>query len=138
MADGYSKVNIDEVVDYRAEYSAAIKRAQITGDHLVGLCPFHKDKQDSFSADLKTGKWTCFAEGTSGNFTTFYAAIHGLDTKDAFKEILAKYHVDGPNEAARAPRGGKGAKKQKAEDQEGSPELQSYTVKEYSLEKGLP
>ena len=134
MADGYSKVNIDDVVDYRAEYSSAIKRAQITGDHLVGLCPFHQDKQDSFSADLKTGKWTCFAEGTSGNFTTFYAALHGLDTKDAYKEILARYHVDGPNEAAR------GKKKAAAAGQQGDSgqKLQAYTVKEYALEKGLP
>jgi len=135
MADGYNKVNIDDVVDYRGEYSAVIKRAQITGDHLVGLCPFHPDKQDSFSADLRTGKWTCFAEGTSGNFTTFYAALHALDTKDAFKEILAKYHVDGPNETARAARAGQ---KQGPAKREDGPELQSYTVKEYSLEKGLP
>ena len=33
-------VNLDQVVDYRAEYTAVIQKYKITGDNLVGLCPF--------------------------------------------------------------------------------------------------
>lgn len=32
-------VNLDQVVDYRAEYTAVIQKYKITGDNLVGLCP---------------------------------------------------------------------------------------------------
>lgn len=82
-------VNLDQVVDYRAEYTAVIQKYKITGDNLVGLCPFHQDRNDSFSVDLKTGKWHCFAEDEGGNFVTFWAKYQGIDTKEAYKEILA-------------------------------------------------
>lgn len=70
-------VNLDQVVDYRAEYTAVIQKYKITGDNLVGLCPFHQDRNDSFSVDLKTGKWHCFAEDEGGNFVTFWAKYPG-------------------------------------------------------------
>ena len=49
-------VELDRIVNYRDEYTAVIEKYQITGDSLVGLCPFHEDRQNSFSVDLKTGK----------------------------------------------------------------------------------
>lgn len=74
-------VDIDRLVDYRSEYTQYVKRAKITGDQLIGLCPFHDDKNNSLSVNLKTGQWHCFAEDRGGNFTQFYAEINGLDTK---------------------------------------------------------
>lgn len=62
------EINIDQVVDYKAEYSSYIKKHKITGDQLVGVCPFHDDKKESFTANLKTGQWYCFAEGRGGEF----------------------------------------------------------------------
>ena len=99
-------VDLDRVVDYRAEYTAVIEKYQIAGDNLVGLCPFHRDKQNSFSVDLKTGKWHCFSEDEGGNFITFWAKYHNIDTKQAYKEILAKYGVaqEQPKPAAK-PKG---------------------------------
>ena len=86
-------VDIDRLVDYRSEYTQYIKKAKITGDQLIGLCPFHDDKNNSFSVNLKTGQWHCFAEDRGGNFTQFYAEVNGLDTKEAYKQILEKYGV---------------------------------------------
>ena len=74
-------VNLDQVVDYRAEYTAVIQKYKITGDNLVGLCPFHQDRNDSFSVDLKTGKWHCFAEDEGGNFVTFWAKYQASTRK---------------------------------------------------------
>ena len=79
--------DIDNIVDYRNEYSI-IKKAKITGDQLIGLCPFHDDRNNSFSVNLKTGQWHCFAEDRGGNFLDFYAELHGCDTKEAYAQIL--------------------------------------------------
>lgn len=109
-------VNIDQVVDYKKEYSAAV-HGKITGDHLVGLCPFHKDKKPSFSVDLKTGKFTCFACGKSGNFINFTAEMRGISTKDAYKEILREHGIEEAPAAPAAPA--------------------HYTVEDYAKEKHL-
>ena len=118
-------VDLDRVVDYRAEYTAVIEKYQIAGDNLVGLCPFHRDKQSSFSVDLKTGQWHCFSEDEGGNFITFWAKYHGCDTKQAYKEILEKYGV-----AQEKPK-----PKQTGGD---GPSLAPYSVEQYSFDKRLP
>ena len=92
MAD-LEKVDLDRVVDYRAEYAAVIEKYKISGDNLTGLCPFHRDKQNSFSASLTTGQWHCFSEDEGGNFVTFWAKLNNTDTKTAYREILEKYGV---------------------------------------------
>lgn len=124
-------IDIDRIVDYRAEYTAVIEKYQISGDNLTGLCPFHQDRENSFSADLVTGKWHCFAEDEGGNFVTFWAKYHGYgdDTKRAYKEILSKYGVD--TEAQRQ----QVKQARAAQRREG---LTDYTLKQYSFEKRLP
>lgn len=113
------EINIDDFVDYASEYKAAIKDAKITGDQLIGRCPFHDDNKDSFSADIKTGKCHCFAGCIDGNFISFYAKLNDTDTKTAYKDILGKY---GKLEEA---------KKSK------KPKFEELTVKEYALSKGF-
>lgn len=118
-----AEVDLDRLVDYRTEYCSVIKKHKITGDNLTGLCPFHDDRANSFSVDLKTGKWHCFAENDGGNFVTFYAKLHGLDTKEAYKQILEKYGA--LSEPQEKPK-------------EKKPGLDHYTVSQYSFEKRLP
>lgn len=105
-------IELDRIVDYKAEYSSAIEKPKITGNQLIGLCPFHKDKNASFSANLENGMYKCFACGAEGNFLTFYGNLHGIDTKDAYKAILERYHIE--------------------------PETQTYTVEQYAAKKRLP
>ncbi|MDO4564824.1 MAG: DUF927 domain-containing protein [Clostridia bacterium] len=116
-----SDIDLDAIVDYRAEYSAAVEKAKVTGDRLIGLCPFHRDKNASFSADLKTGKFNCFACDAHGNYVTFYAKQQGIETAEAYNAILSKYGMtldpDAPRAAVRE---------------------RSYSVTMYSLEKRLP
>lgn len=113
------KIDLDRIVDYKKEYSAVIQKAKISGDNLTGLCPFHKDTNNSFSADLKTGLWKCFAEDEGGNFVTFWARLHGVDNNQAYKEILKKYHTP-PVEKPKPP----------------GPD--AYSLEQYSFEKRLP
>ncbi|MCI9507871.1 MAG: DUF927 domain-containing protein [Oscillospiraceae bacterium] len=120
-------VDLDRIVDYKAEYTAAMSREKlrISGDSILGLCPFHQEKNPSFSVDLKTGKWNCFTEGESGNFITFYAKLHNIDTGTAYKEILEKYGVS------------REAPKKEPKKNSGSG-LGSYSLEQYSKDKQLP
>lgn len=86
-------IDLDKIVNYEAEYMTAIKKAKKSGSNVIGLCPFHDDSNNSFSADIKTGKWYCFAEGRGGNFVDFEAERTGTDTKEAWKSICERYHV---------------------------------------------
>lgn len=115
------EVDIDRLVDYKTEYSRIIQKHKISGANLTGLCPFHDDKNNSFSVDLKTGCWKCHAEDRGGNFTSFYAELNGIDTKEAYKAILKQYGAYKPEEDKKP---------------EGS--LLSYSVAQYVLEKRLP
>ena len=48
-----AEVDLDRLVDYKTEYCSVIKKHKITGDNLTGLCPFHDDRANSFSVDLR-------------------------------------------------------------------------------------
>ena len=111
-----SEPNIDDFVNYEAEYRPHIKKAVVAGGHMTGLCPFHNDRNNSFSVDLKTGQWHCFSEEIGGNFLDFYGKINGCDTKEAYQEILKQY----------------------GKDEEEKPEDKSYTLEQYAKDKHLP
>ena len=90
----------------------------------MGRCPFHHEKTGSFHVDLKTGKWNCFGCGESGNFVSFWAKYHGVDTKEAYKAILDKYGV------SREPP--KPAMKKEGRD------VAPYSLEQYAQDKRLP
>lgn len=115
-----AEVDIDRLVNYEKEYRNVIKKTIVSDGHLTGLCPFHDDKNNSFSVDLATGKWHCFAEDEGGNYVSFYAKLHGIDTKEAYKKILEEYGVS------------------REEQQEQAKRDKSYTLAQYAFEKRLP
>lgn len=114
-------VNIDEFVNYASEYGSIIKRSKISGNRLIGKCPFHDDAKDSFTADLTTGKCTCFAGCIEGNFISFWAKYRGIDTKEAYKDILDRY-----------------GRLNETKPEQSKPKLTSLTVSEYAFSKKLP
>ena len=117
------QLNIDDFVDYAAEYKSILKHAEITGDRIIGRCPFHDDNKNSFTADLRTGKCHCFTGCIDGNFVSFWAKYYGTNTKDAYKEILDKY---GKLEDTSQPK------------EKPKPKMRSFTLAEYSFAKHLP
>lgn len=114
------RLNIDDFVDYEKEYKAVIQHYEIHGTDLVGRCPFHDDSKNSFSVNLRTGQWHCFAEDISGNFVDFISKTRNISTKDAYVEILKEY--------------GKYEEHSKSEKRVTKP----LNIKEYSLAKRLP
>ena len=121
-----SEKNIDQSIDYESEYRIHLKKVKVSGDRLTSLCPFHDDKNASFTVKLKTGQYTCFACGESGNFVSFYAAMNNLSTKDAYKAICEKYHIESEDF--------KPQHKEKPK-KEGT---QPFTLTEYSFNKRIP
>lgn len=116
------QLNIDDFVNYETEYRAIIKGAKPSGGNLVGRCPFHDDQKNSFSVNLKTGQWYCFAEGRGGNFIDFWAELNGVDTKEAYKQILEKY----------------GKLEEPKQDKKPKQKYKNYSLAEYTFTKHLP
>ena len=116
------QIDLDNLIDYRAAYDC-IEGAKVSGDNLTGLCPFHQDSNASFSVNLQTGLYKCFACGAEGNYVSFVANQRGISTKDAYLAIL--------QERGLADDGVKTAKKSRAVCPD------SYTVEDYAKEKGL-
>ena len=117
------QLNIDDFVDYEVEYKSVIKNARITGNRIIGRCPFHDDNKDSFTADIKTGMCHCFTGCIDGNFVSFWAKYYGTSTKEAYKQILDKYgRLEEPEKPKEKPK----------------PQMQSYTLSEYAFAKRLP
>ena len=56
-------------------------------DQFSGLCPFHEEREISFSFNLLTGQWKCFAGCGSGNVIGFHAKKCGVSNKEAFKDL---------------------------------------------------
>ena len=120
MTNARNEIDLDSLVDYKSEYWGFIKKPHLSGNNLTGLCPFHEDHSNSFSVDIKTGKWHCLTEDIGGNFISFWAKIHNLDNKEAYKQILEKYGVTDEER-----------KEMRASEY-------SYTLKQYAFEKKLP
>lgn len=110
------RVDIDNIVNYKKEYSSRLKKVTVTGDSLTALCPFHGDSNPSFSVDLKKGMYKCFSCGAEGNYIKFRAELEGVDTKEAYKRILTECGVESQQRI----------------------EQPSYELKEYALEKRIP
>lgn len=59
------------------------------GKELVGLCPFHKEKNPSFTVD-KRGFYKCFGCGESGDAADFVMKFDDVDFPAALKKIQAE------------------------------------------------
>lgn len=121
-------IDLDKIVDYKSEYLSAVPSLKPDGQGgLIGRCPFHDDRHNSFSVRLDTGMWHCFAEDDGGNFVSFWAKLRGIDTKTAYKEILERYNIstEKPKPAKKGKRGGQD-------------DLTAYTLSQYSFDKHLP
>ena len=53
----------------------------------MGLCPFHDDKQASFSVHAEHNYWNCFACGMGGSVIDFWMRWQQCDFKTAVKEL---------------------------------------------------
>ncbi len=81
--------NIRQVVE---EY-VALKKA---GRNWVGLCPFHPDKDPSFSVSEERQIFYCFGCGEGGDVFKFLMKIQGMSFTEAVKHLANRYGIPIP------------------------------------------
>lgn len=78
---------------YTELFLSHVKDARIIGEQLTGRCPFHKDKNPSFSVNLVKGIWQCFGCHLSGNAKRFKQLIGASGDKLVIPpDMVKEYH----------------------------------------------
>lgn len=79
-----------DYLQWYRNYVPTLKEPDERGE-AKGLCPFHPEKNPSFSVNSKSGKFHCFGCGKSGNDPfSFLAEIEHFDIKADFSKIVAR------------------------------------------------
>jgi len=61
-------------------------------------CPFHDDHQNSFSVNLETGLWICFAGCGAGNHIQFYQKRYDLAFRPAVEQMASEEGIETPSQ----------------------------------------
>lgn len=72
-----------EIVDVISEHVSLEKK----GNNYVGLCPFHDDKNPSFTVSPSKKIYTCFSCHATGNVITFIEKFKKISFSEALKEL---------------------------------------------------
>ena len=77
--------------DPAAYYSARVRglRRPNSRGFASGLCPFHEDHEPSFSVDLSSGRFRCFACGAHGDMVDFHMRSTGRNFREALEDLGA-------------------------------------------------
>ncbi|OCC16337.1 DNA primase [Dissulfuribacter thermophilus] len=92
---------IQDLADIRqivSEYVPLKKR----GNNWVGLCPFHHDRDPSFTVNEDKQIFHCFGCGVGGGVFKFLMLIEGMSFVDAVKALADRYGVTIPEKAPSA------------------------------------
>ena len=79
------EISIQRLVESRG---IKLKRA---GKNLMGLCPFHKDKNPSLSVTPSTNKWHCMACNIGGTVIDWVMRTEGVSFRHAAELLQADY-----------------------------------------------
>jgi putative DNA primase/helicase len=88
-------------INYSSFYQRHIDNFKQNGKQSSCHCPFHEDKHKSFSVNLETGLWNCFAGCGAGNAIQFVQKRYDLDFKSSVEKIAAEERIDNPLEKSR-------------------------------------
>jgi DNA primase len=92
---------VKEALDNRAFYEQYF--SEISGAKSDGwlkkpvTCPFHDDKNPSFTINIEHGGWKCWAGCGSGDCFSFYQKMHGVSFVDALRAIASFAGLDDAN-----------------------------------------
>jgi DNA primase len=78
-----------DIVEVIGQY-VQLKRA---GQNYVGICPFHGDKDPSFTVNQGKQLFHCFGCKVGGDLFAFWMAYHQVTFPQAMEDLAEKYHV---------------------------------------------
>ena len=78
-----------DTIDILRKFNIELEREHFNsaGDELMALCPFHEEKQPSFSLNVEKGVFYCFGCGESGNIYHLIEHVTGLSYEEIRKAI---------------------------------------------------
>jgi DNA primase len=80
------------IVEIASQYTTLKKR----GRKWVGLCPFHSEKDPSFTVDEDKQLFHCFGCGIGGDLFSLVMEKENLTFPEAIKYLAEKYHIPLP------------------------------------------
>jgi len=87
------------IIDIASQYTTLRKR----GQKHVGLCPFHSEKDPSFTVDDNKQLFHCFGCGLGGDIFTLVMEKENLSFPEALKYLAEKYNIPLPQKRKLSP-----------------------------------
>lgn len=85
------------------EIASAYTNLKRRGKKFVGLCPFHSEKDPSFTVDDEKQLFHCFGCGQGGDVFTLIMEKENLDFPEAMKFLAQKYNIPLPQQRSLSP-----------------------------------
>jgi DNA primase len=94
MMDSYqsAKEEIKRTADI-VEIIGQYVQLRKAGLHHVGLCPFHGDKDPSFTVNQSRQMFHCFGCKKGGDVFAFWMEYHKVTFPQAMRELAERYHI---------------------------------------------
>lgn len=90
---------VANIVEIASLYTTLRKR----GKKYVGLCPFHSEKDPSFTVDSEKQLFHCFGCGAGGDVFTLVMEKENLSFPEAVKYLAEKFHIPLPRQTRLSP-----------------------------------
>ncbi|MEW5900672.1 MAG: DNA primase [Acidobacteriota bacterium] len=90
---------VANIVDIASQYTTLRKR----GRKHVGLCPFHSEKDPSFTVDADKQLFHCFGCGVGGDIFTLIMEKENLSFPEALNHLCERYHIPLPKKTRLSP-----------------------------------
>jgi len=87
------------IVDIASQYTTLKRR----GKKYVGLCPFHSEKNPSFTVDDEKQLFHCFGCGAGGDVFTLVMEKENLSFPEALRNLAEKYKIPLPERKKLSP-----------------------------------
>lgn len=91
--------NTADIIEIAGQYTTLRKR----GKKHIGLCPFHSEKDPSFTVDDEKQLFHCFGCGIGGDVFTLVMEKESLSFPEALKFLAEKYNIPLPQERKKSP-----------------------------------
>jgi len=90
---------VANIIDIASQYTTLKKR----GQKYVGLCPFHSEKDPSFTVDEDKQLFHCFGCGAGGDIFTLVMEKENLSFPEALRYLAQKYNLTLPQKKKLSP-----------------------------------